>query len=332
MSEDCRRSPGEWTRRSVIRAGFAVSVAGALGLRAGPAAAAGPGADPALVIRPRSDWAADLPATGGLETESAGDVRFLLVHHTASPNDYGPQEVIGQLRSFFRYHTSATKGWPDLAYNFLVDRFGGVWEGRTGSLQGPVKGSATGGSQGFAQLACFIGDFSATPPTPAARSSMLHLLAILAARYDVDTREGAQVSFVSRGSNRWPPGTDVTTRTIAGHRDMSMTTCPGDVLYEDVLNHFPAAVTALRAPRVNKSQISSTPSRDPSPSAAETGQDTATTRAAATPSASASVVPENVVSENADDGSGTGASAVVLAAAAGTATLAAAHYRRRAKQ
>ena len=129
-----------------------------------------------------------------------------------------------------------------------MDRFGGVWEGRTGSLAGPVKGSATGGSQGFAQLACFIGDFSAAAPTPAARSSMLALLAVLAERYGVDTRDGAQVSFVSRGSNRWPPGTEVTTRTIAGHRDMSMTACPGDVLYEDVLRHYPTDVTALRPP------------------------------------------------------------------------------------
>ncbi len=249
MSADCcGPSPGGWTRRSLLRAGLAISVAGALGPSAGPAgpaAAAADAADPPLEIRPRSDWAADLPATGELESE---DVRFLLVHHTASPNDYGPQEVVGQLRSFFRYHTSAVKGWPDVAYNFLVDRFGGVWEGRTGSLAGPVTGSATGGSQGFAQLACFIGDFSATAPTPAARSSMLHLLALSADRYDLDTRDGAQASFVSRGSNRWPPGTEVTTRTIAGHRDMSLTACPGDALYEDVLCNYPMDVTALRPP------------------------------------------------------------------------------------
>ena len=229
------------TRRSLLRAGLAVSIGGALS--PGPAAAAGAGAESPLVIRPRSDWGADLPATGELESE---DVRFLLVHHTASANDYGPDQVVRKLRGWFSYHTSPDKGWPDLAYNFMVDRFGGVWEGRTGSLDGPVQASATGGSQGFAQLACFIGEFTASPPTAAARSSMLRLLAMLADRYGVDTSPGTKVSFTSRGSNRWPAGADVTTATIAGHRDMSMTACPGDVLYDDVVNGFPTDVTALR--------------------------------------------------------------------------------------
>ena len=75
---------------------------------------------------------------------------------------------------------------------------------------------------------------------------MLALLAMLADRYAVDTRPDATVSFTSRGSNRWPAGVDVTTSTIAGHRDMSMTACPGDVLYDDVVNRFPTDVTALR--------------------------------------------------------------------------------------
>jgi hypothetical protein len=246
VNQDCCGKPSAgWTRRSVLLAGLAVSVGGALGLRADHAAAIGQAAESPLVIRPRSDWGGDLPPKGELESE---DVRFLLVHHTASANDYGPDEVVGKLRSYFGYHTSPAKGWPDLAYNFMVDRFGGVWEGRTGSLEGPVQASATGGSQGFAQLACFIGDFTASAPTPEARSSMLALLAMLADRYAVDTRPGAKVSFPSRGSNRWPPGTEVTTGTIAGHRDMSLTACPGDVLYDDVMNRFPAEVTALRPP------------------------------------------------------------------------------------
>jgi hypothetical protein len=71
---------------------------------------------------------------------------------------------------------------------------------------------------------------------------------MLADRYAVDTRPGAKVSFTSRGSNRWPPGAEVTTGTIAGHRDMSLTACPGDVLYDDVVARFPAEVTALRSP------------------------------------------------------------------------------------
>ena len=101
--------------------------------------------------------------------------------------------------------------------------------------------------QGFGQLACFIGDLSITPPTPAARTSMLRLLAWLAEQYDINTAPGAEVLFVSRGSNRWPAGSTVKARTISGHRDMSLTSCPGDAAYADLRSHFQAEVTALRA-------------------------------------------------------------------------------------
>lgn len=178
-------------------------------------------------VRPRSDWGADLPPTGVLRAEE--DVRFLLVHHTATPN-LPASAAVDQLRSFYRHHTG-TKGWPDLAYNFLVDAGGQVWEGRQGSLAGPVRGDATGGSQGHAELCCFIGDLSSTRPTSAAVTAMTGLLAWLAERDGIDLGAGYTVRFTSRGSDRWPAGSTVTTVPVAGHRDMSLTTCPGDVGY-----------------------------------------------------------------------------------------------------
>jgi hypothetical protein len=165
-----------------------------------------------------------------LHEEAPGDVRFLLVHHTQTPNDDRPEEIADRLRSIYRYHTG-NKGWPDVAYNFFVDSTGRVWEGRTGSLDRPVRGDATGGSQGFAQLCCFVGDHSTEPPTAAAQESMSRLLAYLADRYGIDLCAGPTITFTSRGSNRWPAGTTVTTDPVAGHRDMSQTVCPGDGVY-----------------------------------------------------------------------------------------------------
>lgn len=202
---------------------------------------------PPPVIRPRAAWAGGLAPQGPLEVEAPGDTRFLIVHHTATASDYTDDAVPGILQSIYRYHTGP-KGWPDVAYNFFVDRSGGVWEGRSGSLEAPVKGSATGGSQGFAQLCTFIGDHTQEAPTPAAQKAMVGLLALLAGRYDIDPRPGAQASFVSRGSNRWPQGHSVTTPTIAGHRDMSLTTCPGDSAYAMVTVAFPVLVTQRLAP------------------------------------------------------------------------------------
>ncbi len=149
------------------------------------------------------------------------DVRFLLVHHTASRNDYARDEVVDQIRDFYGFHTGPDKGWPDVAYNFFVDRFGGIWEARTGSIDGPVRGDATGGSQGFAMLCSLIGDHSQVEVSPEALDSLTALLAWLAERYRIDTAPGSTVDFVSRGSNRWPAGTEVMAATISGHRDMS---------------------------------------------------------------------------------------------------------------
>jgi hypothetical protein len=106
-----------------------------------------------------------------------------------------------------------------------------VWEGRAGSLQRAKAVDATGGSQGFAQLCCFLGDHSSAPPSAAAQQSMGALLGWLAQREGVDLADGARARFSSRGSNRYPVGAAVDVATVAGHRDVSQTACPGDAAY-----------------------------------------------------------------------------------------------------
>ena len=174
-----------------------------------------------LEILPRDAWGADLPP-GPLRPETP---RFLLVHHTASPNNY--RDVREVLRGGFRFQTGPAKGWPDVCYQFFIGRDGDVWEGRAGSLAGPVTADATGGSQGWAQLVCLIGDFTTTAPRPAAIDSLVLLLEWIARRDGIDVSDDATATFVSRGSQRWAAGTTVTTPTIAAHRDMSYTLCPG---------------------------------------------------------------------------------------------------------
>lgn len=225
------------------------------------AAAAAPVAP---AIRPRADWADGRTPQGPLAAED--DVRFLLIHHTVTANDYAADAVPAELRKVYAFHTSAERGWPDIAYNFFVDRFGTVWEGRAGSLEGPVQVDATGGSQGFAQLVCFLGDFTQAPPTPEARDAAARLCAWLADRYALDLT--APVTFTSRGSNRWKRGAEVTTDPIAGHRDMSLTACPGDALYPLVRTELtPAALAHLRPTPTPTPSASPSPSSIPAPAA-----------------------------------------------------------------
>lgn len=242
----------EPTRRDLLRSaavgGAAVAtgilaVGTAAGATAGrdPAAAIGPGAPaglaaaaagsavsvmPGLAILPRDAWGADLPPRGDITREAT---RFLLVHHTASPNSYRSARDV--IRSAYAFQTGPAKGWPDVCYGFFIGRDGDVWEGRAGALTRPVRADATGGNQGWAQLVCLLGDFTSAVPTPAALTALAKVLAWLAGRDLVSLADGATTSFVSRGSNRWPAGTVVTTPTVAAHRDMSYTACPGDALY-----------------------------------------------------------------------------------------------------
>lgn len=228
---ECQSTSGV-SRREAIAGAFVVGSAIAIGAgMSSPARAVGPAVPavevlPGLAIYPRDAWGATLPPTGPIAVETP---QFLLVHHTASSNSYS--SAAGVIQATYAFHTSAAKGWSDVCYEFFIGRDGDVWEGRAGALTGPVVADATGGSQGFAQLVCMLGDFTSVAPTPAALESLAKVLAWLSDRYHIDINPGATTSFVSRGSQRWAAGTTVTTSTIAGHRDMSFTSCPGDALY-----------------------------------------------------------------------------------------------------
>ena len=204
---------------------------------------------PGLSIHPRSEWGADLPPKGVIGPET---VKFLLVHHTASSNDVPDPRVV--IRQTYAFQTGPSKRWPDICYHFMIGPDGSVWETRAGSLAGPVVADATGGNQGFAQLVCLIGDFTAQAPTPAAQESLMRMLIFLADRYRIDTDPAATTTFVSRGSDKFRAGTTVTASTISGHRDVTYTACPGNLGYT-LLGGWRSRVHATRLMRSDPGPI-----------------------------------------------------------------------------
>ena len=103
-------------------------------------------------VRPRTDWGA-APYRGSVDT--ADGLTRAVIHHTVNGNDYSAAQVPSMLRSIQAYHQN-TRGWDDIGYNFVIDRFGTVWEGRASSLYQPVIGAhaseANEGSVGIAYL------------------------------------------------------------------------------------------------------------------------------------------------------------------------------------
>ena len=48
------------------------------------------------------------------------------------------------MRSIYAYHT-VSRGWGDIGYNVIVDKFGRLFEGRYGGLASTVIGAHAGG-------------------------------------------------------------------------------------------------------------------------------------------------------------------------------------------
>jgi hypothetical protein len=223
-------------KRSAERASSrAVAAGGVLG--AGPAttrATGGAKAGTAATTRaavptiiPRSAWAAGLKPKGD---PSMGSVQLAFVHHTVNGNTYAREESAGIVRAIFDYHVRSN-GWNDIGYNFLVDRFGQIFEGRAGGVDQPVIGAQAIGWNSVSTGIAIIGTFEGTPAPAAALEAVASIIRWKLPLHGAPT--AGTVALVSSGGsgNRYRSGTAVTLNRISGHQDGCSTDCPGTTLY-----------------------------------------------------------------------------------------------------
>ena len=178
-------------------------------------------------ILTRADWGADERWRDGAPRYNHA-FQQVHVHHTASSNDYDRDDVPAMIRGMYRYHTY-NLGWSDIAYNFLVDRFGRVWEGRAGGAARRVRGAHTLGFNATSTGVAVIGNFDIIRPGRAVTDAVASVAAWKLSRWDGDPL--GTVRVVSEGSDRFASGRTVTLPTIDGHRDTNETACPGGHLY-----------------------------------------------------------------------------------------------------
>lgn len=154
-------------------------------------------------------------------------IRQVHVHHTVNSNDYGRADVPAMIRAMYRYHT-VNLGWSDIGYNFLVDRFGRLWEGRAGGPRRAVRGAHTLGFNHASVGVAAIGNFE----SGRVRKPMIRALVRVAAwKLDGAGDPRRTVWVRSEGSDRFRDGRLVELPTIDGHRDTNETACPGGALY-----------------------------------------------------------------------------------------------------
>jgi hypothetical protein len=190
------------------------------------------------IIR-RSAWGAD----ESLRFDDAGDeqwpreyfpVQKIMVHHTAGRNaDPNPAATV---RAIYYYH-AVTRRWADIGYNYLIDEAGRVYEGRyardfwNGAIPsadnvaglGVAAGHTKYVNQGSMGIA-LLGTFTSQAPTPAARASLVRMLAWASAKYGIDPQGSGTYVNPQTGFSQ-------TTYNISGHRDYASTGCPGAVVY-----------------------------------------------------------------------------------------------------
>jgi hypothetical protein len=197
--------------------------------RAAPrAAAARPDAAPQPPLRTRKDWGADNSWRNGSPVYMKR-LKQVHVHHTATGNRYSRSDVPGIIRGMYRYHTQ-TLGWFDLGYNFVVDRFGRAWIGRSGGPNRLVRGAHTLGFNHVSVGIAMIGNLDQRKPWGEAVKALRRLAAWKLDAYD-RTATG-KVWVRSTGSDSYDDGQMVRLPAIDGHRDTNDTACPGQRLYD----------------------------------------------------------------------------------------------------
>lgn len=125
----------------------------------------------------------------------------LFLHHTAGSEPDGADGV----RRIQAFHMD-TRGYADIAYSFVVDRDGVVFEGRGAG----VAGAHTRGHNTTSHAICVIGHYDNERPTTATLDAV--------------------AALVAHGHTQgwWP------NQLTGGHRDVGSTSCPGRHLYAQI--------------------------------------------------------------------------------------------------
>lgn len=174
-------------------------------------------------INSRASWGARAPK-GSASVAPA--LKLAVVHHTASSNNYSSGQVAGILRSIQAYHMDSN-GWSDIGYNFLVDRFGGIWEGRAGGTTRAVVGAHARGFNTGSVGVSVIGNYVGLNTTATINEAISKIVGY---RLQVDyVTPTSRVNFTSLGSTTIPAGRVVNLPRVIGHRDVGATSCPGSI-------------------------------------------------------------------------------------------------------
>jgi hypothetical protein len=166
-----------------------------------PEPSASPAAATSAILLCRDAWGARPARPGG----RPHTITRMTLHHTAvllGDNRHAP----ARLRQHQQYHQD-DHGWIDIAYHVSVDRNGNIYQLRTPELAGDT----------------------ATEYDPTG-----HFLVLCEGDFDQETVSEAQLHSAAVAFAWAAQNFHITSETLAGHRDVASTSCPGADLYAHV--------------------------------------------------------------------------------------------------
>ena len=172
-------------------------------------------------------------------------VTHLILHHTVSSTGAGGDSA-DVVRAIWYFHT-ASRGWKDIGYNYLVDTNGILYEGHLGG-DDVVGIHAAGANTGSMALA-MIGSYSTSEPPVPMFESAVDLFAWKADKNDIDVFDASN----SLPNIAWG------LPHLMGHRDVYGTTeCPGGVAHALIpaLRERIAAAIGLESPHIYVDELS----------------------------------------------------------------------------
>ena len=162
-------------------------------------------------VIPASTWRSGLTPPKELPVQTT--TKHIIVHHAASSNT--ATNYTDVVRNIYVYHT-ASNGWNDVGYNFLIAQDGTIFEGRDGqkiadgdNVIGAHFCSQNTGTMGI----CLLGDYMLVQPPQKAIDALAKLIAWKEAKEKIDPL--ARTIHVASGKNLF---------NISAHRDGSCST------------------------------------------------------------------------------------------------------------
>jgi len=151
----------------------------------------------------------------------------IIVHHTASEtySFTGKDSVIWYLKDVYKFH-AIKRWWWDVWYNFLIDPYWNVYEGR--AWWDSVIWAHTVRNNTPSVGISLMWNFDKQKPTTEQINSLVALITALSKKYNIDPTATTEYHKVVKD---YPYMKSTKAWTIAGHRDAGQTSCPGKNIY-----------------------------------------------------------------------------------------------------